>query len=67
MWVDLRIGLNKNCRLDYLKYTFILCQYEELLERPKYSGFSGNGCKQSITQLINDTLSGQMKMPSKLF
>ncbi len=27
----------------------------------------GNGCKQSSTQLINYTLSGKMKMPSKLF
>ncbi len=33
------------------------------LESQKYSGFPGNGCKQSSAQLINDTLSGKMKMP----
>ncbi len=29
------------------------------MERHKYSGFLGNGCKQNRAQLINYTLSGK--------
>ncbi len=54
--------------LYYLKRVYVGgFSYDMLLECQKYSGFPGNGCKQSSAQLINDTLSGKKKMPSKLF
>ncbi len=60
--MDFHIGLKKTA--DWIienAHSFSASMV--LLESQKYSGFPGNGCKQRSAQLINDTLSGKMKMP----
>ncbi len=67
MWVDFHHWSEQKLQTGLLKMHINFLPVGGAFGTQKYSGFPGNRCKQSSAQLINDTLSGKMKMPSKLF